>query len=51
MKCNLSNIEEAREFIREYTSLPEVAPWKFLISEASEWMNWEIIPKQYLIIE
>lgn len=42
--------EEAKQWIRNNTNLVEVEEWKFLISEATEFM-WEIIPEKYLIID
>ena len=42
--------EEIIVWIKANTSLQEVSPWKFIISEQSEIM-WEIIPAQYLIIK
>ena len=43
-------IEEARQWIRDNTSLIEETPWNFILNEATE-MMWEIIPKKYLIID
>jgi hypothetical protein len=36
-------------WIRNNTNLQEVEPGKFLLSEASEWIEWQIETK-YLII-
>lgn len=47
----LLDIELAKTFIRKQTNLKEVEEWKFLISEETEWINWEIIPAKYLIID
>ena len=48
---DLSNIEEARQWIRDNTDLVEETPWEFILSKELIWMNREIIPKQYLIID
>ena len=46
----LLDIEWAKKFIRNHTNLQEVEDWKFLINEATEWIEWTIEAK-YLIIE
>lgn len=48
---DLSNIEEARQWIRDNTDILEETPWNFILNEQSEWMNWEVIPKQILTID
>jgi hypothetical protein len=45
------DIEQAKTFIREHTNLVEETPWYFILSEETIWINWEIIPKKYLIID
>ncbi len=42
------NVEEARQWIRDNTSLEEVETGKFKLSEETTWINWEIIPAKYL---
>lgn len=46
-----TDLEIAKQWIRDNTNLQEVEEWKFLISEQSIWMNEEIIPAKYLIID
>lgn len=46
----LLDVEWAKKFIRNNTNLQEVEEWKFLISEAYEWIEWNIEAK-YLIID
>ena len=46
-----TDIEIARQWIRDNTNLVEEAIGKFLISEETTWMNEEVIPAKYLIIE
>ena len=41
--------DEAINYIKEWTNLEEVSPWKFLISPETE-MMWEIVPAKYLEI-
>lgn len=36
--------------IKDNTNLVEVEPWKFLISEETTWIMWEVIPAKYLTI-
>lgn len=45
------NSEEAKQWIRNNTDLIEVEEWKFLVSEASEWIDWENIEAKYIIID
>lgn len=46
-----SSNEEAKQWIRDNTNLVEVNPGKFLVNEANEWIDWEIIEAKYLIID
>ena len=39
------------QWIRDNTNLQEVETWKFLISNETTWINWEIIEAKYLTIE
>ena len=47
---DMVDVETARQWIRENTSLQEIETGKFLISEASEMMG-EVVEAKYLIIE
>lgn len=38
------------QWIKYNTDLIETTPWTFLISKETIWINWEIIPAKYLII-
>lgn len=42
---------EMIEWIKSHTLLQEISEWKFLISEQTTWINWEIIEAKYLTIE
>ena len=42
--------EEMITWIKANTSLQEVEDWKFLISNETTWINWEIIEAKYLTI-
>jgi hypothetical protein len=44
------DVETARQWIKNNTSLQEIETGKFLISEASEMMG-EVVEAKYLIIE
>ena len=45
------DVEQAKTFIRKQTNLEEVAEWKFKLSNEWVWIDWEIVPAKYLIIE
>lgn len=38
-------------WIKDNTDLAEETPWNFVLSEEMIWLNNEIYPKQYLVIE
>ena len=38
------------DWIKTNTNLIEETPWMFILSEETTWIDWEIVPKQYLII-
>lgn len=48
---DMLNVSEAREWVRNNTSLEEVSEWKFKLSDETTSITWEVIPEQYLIIE
>lgn len=45
------SVEEAREWVRDNTSLLEVAQWKFKLSDETTGIDWQVIPANYLVIE
>ena len=46
-----TDLEVCKQWIIDNTNLEEVETGKFKLSEATTWMNWEIIEAKYLIIE
>jgi len=45
-----STKEEARQWIRSNCDLIETSEWKFLLNEQNVWLDWNIIPAEYLEI-
>ncbi len=46
-----TDIETARQWVRDNCNLLEETPGNFLLAEATTWMMWETIEKQILTIE
>ena len=48
---HMLDVETSRQWVRDNTNLEEIETWKFKISNETTWMDWEVIPAKYLIID